>query len=158
MIKNTELPFLFGEIPTIEDRRIAWTYEGPSVPEDEAGDTGWNRRIVIVVQHDKNRKAYRASVRRCMAATRTSETGGFTYTMERTEIFGKGDHALLASSDPVARYSDKGLATFAFVACQKALAVVKASADGSLGEPTVLEALLNEAISYDSPARRLAGV
>ncbi len=157
MIKNTELPFLFGEIPSIDDRKIVWTYEGPSVPESEAGEDGWNRRIVIVVQHDKNRKVYRATVRRCMAATRTTSSG-FTYTMERTEFFSNTDHALLGSSDTVARYSDKGLAMFASAAAQKANAIVMASADGSLGEHTTLESLLNEAVLYDSPARRLAGV
>jgi len=157
-MNRSTLPFLFGEAASTDERRITWTFDGPEVPESEAGETGWNRRIVVVVQHDKNRKAYRATVRRCMAATRTSTTGGFTYTMERTEVFGRGDHALLGSSDPVARYSDKGLAVFASTVVQKAIAIAEWSADGGLGERTVLEGLLNEAISYDSPARRLAGV
>jgi len=47
---------------------------------------------------------------------------------------------------------------FASTVVQKAIAIAEWSADGGLGERTVLEDLLNEAISYDSPARRLAGV
>lgn len=143
---STEALELFGKAPTEGDRSLTYSFDGPEVaPEDMdiPGDDGWRWRIVVSVRHDKNAKAYRATVRRCKYMRRD------TYAMESTDMFSRDDNAHLGSAT-VARYSDKGLAMFAETVLRKARMILELA--GPEADRTPLERMLAQAEAWGAPA------
>ena len=89
-----------------KERAIGFAIDGgPADPaETHYNEEGWNHRIKLVCDHNKDRKVYYARVIKSLVNDRG------TYTVEQTSPF---EDVALVGSEPCARFSQKGLEDFA---------------------------------------------
>jgi len=85
------------------ERKVTYSWDGPAI--EDAKDPGWNTRIDLVIEHDKNAKCYTATVYK-LAARR--DPRGYTTTM--FSVF--GSPAARFMKKPAGRFSENGLVLF----------------------------------------------
>lgn len=84
------------------DRKVTYSWDGPAI--EDAKDPGWNTRIDLVIEHNKNVKCYTATVYKLAARI---DRG---YTMTMFNVF--GSPSALIMKKPAGRFSENGLAIF----------------------------------------------
>jgi hypothetical protein len=89
-----------------KERAIGFVIDGGEADPAEThyNEEGWNHRIKLVCDHNKDRKVYYARVIKSLVNDRG------TYTVEQTSPF---EDVALVGSEPCARFSQKGLEDFA---------------------------------------------
>ena len=94
-----------------KERAIGFAIDGgPADPADtHYNEEGWNHRVKLVCDHDKSRKVYYARVIKSLVQDRG------TYNVEMTSPF---SDVALVTSEPCARFSQKGLEDFARRTCE----------------------------------------
>ena len=123
----------------LSDRRQMFVFDGVTeISDGITEERGWRMRIKITMAHDKDRKLFTATIRRCTA--RLLDDG--STTIERTTMFQDPWHTIL--TEPVARFSEGKFSAF----CIAAQLLCEEMAADTTDNPTVGHLLLREAASY----------
>lgn len=89
------------------NRRITYNWTGPYTTDQHGKEVA--KRIKLSISHDKDRKAYTATISRC--ETEKNDL----FRIERYELFGNSTRVAML---PVARHSDKALDVFVAHVCE----------------------------------------